>query len=108
MVHCCKVERVELICSSSASVKVPPPKVKCCSLQCNKACVGMSCLDLQNGGSMFRRKHAQRVLVALLVQVGQHSLKKLRSVSDTHQVQALDVGVSLYYAQHLLMQSNRL
>ena len=40
MVHCCKVERVEFICSSSASVSVPPPKVRCCSLRRTQACVG--------------------------------------------------------------------
>lgn len=40
MVHCCSVDSVELICSSSASVNVPPPRVRCCKLHVVEAHVG--------------------------------------------------------------------
>ena len=40
MVHCCSVDNVEFTCSSSASVTVPPPKVRCCSLPNKQAYVG--------------------------------------------------------------------
>ena len=37
-------------------------------------------------------------------QAGEHSLKKLNSVCDAHQIQALDVGMPLYYPQYLVMR----